>query len=339
MLLAALLILGGILTIRTDGSIQTSSSINIDGSLPLLAVITDDKQITELAAREQAHIDIELTATLRPVRKSKMLLGEISSPALAHKDGLPNSSQTKSPPQSLNIKDNPQSFQAKDKVQHNNSKGVPVLMYHSISYEKGNELKVPVENFRAQMEYLKESGFTTLTMNQLWDFFANNAPLPEKPIVLTFDDGYKDNYTDAFPIMKEFGMKGTIYVITGTIDKNSAYITSEQIREMHEYGLDMDSHTVNHEDLSSLSYAKQYETVKNAKDTLEDLLNKEVKSFAYPYGKYNGNTIKAVRAAGYKMAFTTKGGFAEASDGMLTLDRVRINGSDSLEQFKKKIDK
>ncbi|MCJ7691048.1 MAG: polysaccharide deacetylase family protein, partial [Clostridiaceae bacterium] len=94
------------------------------------------------------------------------------------------------------------------KVKHND-KGIPVLMYHAIGYEKGNTARVPKENFKEQMKYLKDNGYVTLTLDEAYDFFSNNKPIPEKSVVLTFDDGYVDNYVEALPILKEFGFKAT----------------------------------------------------------------------------------------------------------------------------------
>jgi len=81
-------------------------------------------------------------------------------------------------------------------------KGLPVLMYHSIGYEKGNTVRLPKEKFKEQMHYLKNNDYITLSLNEAYDFFVSNKPIPEKALVLTFDDGYLDNYTEALPILK-----------------------------------------------------------------------------------------------------------------------------------------
>ena len=134
-----------------------------------------------------------------------------------------------------------------------NDKSVPVLMYHSIDYEKGNELRVPKEVFREQMNFLKQKGYTTLTLNELYNFFINNKPVPDKAIVITFDDGYKDNFENAFPVLKELGFNATVFVITSTVDTDKNYLTSKQLKEMDANGIDIESHTVNHEQLDKLT--------------------------------------------------------------------------------------
>ncbi|EDS78171.1 polysaccharide deacetylase family protein [Clostridium botulinum C str. Eklund] len=217
-----------------------------------------------------------------------------------------------------------------------NDKGVPVIMYHSIKYEKDNCVRLPKENFEKQIKYLKDNNYTTLTLDELYDFFEKNIPIPKKSVVLTFDDGYKDNYDTAYPILKKYGFKATVFVITNCIGTGE-YLTEEQLKEMDKNGFDVESHTANHETLTELSYDKQYETVAKSKERLEKLLNKKVKYIAYPCGKYNNDTVKAVENAGYKMAVTTDGRWSDKSDGIFTLDRVFISGFHNMNTFKERI--
>lgn len=213
-----------------------------------------------------------------------------------------------------------------------NNKAIPVLMYHSIDYQEGNELRVPKEKFREQMQYLKDNEYTTLSLDEAFDFFKNNKPIPKKSVVITFDDGYEDNYVNAYPILKEFGQRAVIFVISSTVDHGS--LTSDQLKEMQKNGIDIQSHTVNHDQLDILSYDKQYKTLKDSRESLEIILNKKVKYISYPFGKYNKNTFKAAKDAGYEMAFTTKGGFSQINNGIMQLNRLRINASMSIAQFK-----
>lgn len=218
-----------------------------------------------------------------------------------------------------------------------NDKGIPVLMYHSIDYEKGNELRIPKEKFKEQMSLLKEKGYTTLTLDELYEFFVNNKPVPEKSIVITFDDGYVDNYNNAYPVLKEFNFNAVIFVITDNVDKIKNYLTSDQIVELTNNGIEVQSHTVSHEKLSTLNYNKQLETLKNSKEFLENLLDKQISYIAYPYGNWNDNTIKAVRESNYKMAFTTSGTWSDKSDGIYTLDRVYISNNFDMNEFCRRI--
>jgi len=215
--------------------------------------------------------------------------------------------------------------------------GVPVLMYHSIGVEKGNPIRMPKEQFETEMKYIKDSGYTTLTLKELYDYFENKVPVPEKSIVITLDDGYEDNYTEAFPILKKYDLKATIFVVTSTIDKNPNCLTSEQLKELDKTGIEIESHTLTHRDLDSLSYNDQYKELNDSKSFLENLLGRSIDYLAYPTGKYNENTVKAAKAAGYKMAFTTNGRWSDKSDGILTLDRVYISTFHSMSVFKDRL--
>jgi len=219
----------------------------------------------------------------------------------------------------------------------NNDKSVPVLMYHSIGFEKGNELRVPVERFTEQMKFLKDNGYTTLSLDELYDFFNNNKPIPSKSVVITFDDGYADNYTNAYPVLKELGLKATMFVITSTIDKNSGYLNSSQLKEMQNNKISIESHTVNHVELDKIPYAKQLDTLKKSKDMIENILDNKVYYICYPVGKWNNDTLKAAKQAGYKMGFTTKNSLSNKANGLYTLNRVRINASYGITTFKKVI--
>lgn len=218
-----------------------------------------------------------------------------------------------------------------------NDKSVPVLMYHSIDYEKGNELRVPKEKFREQMQYLKDNGYTTLTFDELYDFLVNNKPVPEKSVVITFDDGYEDNYQNAYPILKQFGFNATIFMITNTVDNEKPFLTSQQLKEMEQSGIDIESHTLAHDQLDKLPYDKQVATLKGAKQFIEKTLNKQTKYIAYPFGKWNSDTIKALKATGYTMAFTTIGGWADKDQGMYTLHRVYISANYGINEFKRRL--
>lgn len=216
------------------------------------------------------------------------------------------------------------------------SRSIPVLMYHSVAYEKNNPVRIPQEKFKEQMKYLKDNGYSTLSLDDLYSYFEEGVSVPAKSVVLTFDDGYEDNYKNAYPILKEYGFKASIFMITGSIDKKS-YLTSSELKELDENGISIESHTVTHCKLQELSYDEQLKEFKNSKETLEKLLNKKVIYAAYPYGSYNKDTIKAAKDAGYTMAFTTDGRWSGKEDGLLTLDRVYISGFFNLDTFKERI--
>jgi len=219
-----------------------------------------------------------------------------------------------------------------------NDKIIPALMYHSIADgQEANSAVVPVGVFKQQMQYLKDNGYTTLSLDELYDFIQNNKPVPEKSLVITFDDGYADNYTNAFPILKEMGFRANIFVIPSFTDKPGPYLNSKQLKEMDKNGISIESHTVNHEKLGELTADKQLETLTHSKQMLEAILNKKIKYIAYPFGSYNSFTVEEARKAGYTMAFTTNDGWAGKNTDVLLLNRVFVNSLKGMDQFMERL--
>ena len=201
--------------------------------------------------------------------------------------------------------------------------GVPVLYYHSVDQNADNEVTITPEMLEKQLKYINDNKFTTITIRELYDYLKNNKPIPEKSIVITFDDGYMNNYTEAFPILKDLNMKATIFCVGNSLD-GSYYLSHEAIKEMSDYGIDIESHTVNHVHLDTLSYDEQLLELKKSKKILENITGKEVLSIAYPFGDYNTDTVKAAKQAGYSLGFTTNLGLSDRSDNIFELDRIYI---------------
>lgn len=214
---------------------------------------------------------------------------------------------------------------------------IPVLMYHSIATEKGNGLRVPTDMFKQQMQYLKDNNYEPITLDELYNDMENGKKIKNGAVVITFDDGYEDNYKNAYPILKEYGFKATIFVITSFTDKGDIFLKSDELKEMEANGIDIESHTVNHDKLPLLSYKSQLKTFTDSKKYLEKVLSKKVDYIAYPFGQYNSNTLKAAKTAGYKMAFTTSGRWAGKSNGIYKLNRVYVDSLFSMETFKERL--
>lgn len=215
----------------------------------------------------------------------------------------------------------------------NDNRGIPVLYYHSVKESADNEVTITPEMLRAELKYIYDQGYVTLTMSQLKAYILNNSPIPEKSILITFDDGYMDNYYNAFPILKEFNMVATIFCITSELD-GSYYLSKEAIKEMSTYGIDIQSHTVNHPHLNKMTYDKQLLELTESKKTLEAITGKEIDSIAYPFGDFNSDSVKAAKEAGYTLGFTTKRGLSDRSDNPLTLDRIYISSKYDMTTFK-----
>lgn len=194
------------------------------------------------------------------------------------------------------------------------------------------------ENLDAQMAWLAQNGYTTVTLQDLLYHLNLGWPLPEKPIILTFDDGYRDAYENAFPILKRYGLVGTFFIITDRVTYGeTSYATWDQIAEMHNAGMDIQSHTRTHPDLRGLSEEQLLWQILGSKEAIETRIGKQVRFFCYPSGRYDANAIRALEQYGFWAAVTTEYGATHYSEAPFTLKRLRIRGTDTLESFVDKV--
>jgi len=214
-------------------------------------------------------------------------------------------------------------------------------MYHYISDPPPDadsirrDLSVSPRDFEAQLAYLKAAGYTSITLGDLVGYLLMGNPLPPKPVLLTFDDGYIDNFLYAFPLLRQYGYSGTFFVITQLLDEHNAnYMSWEQVQLMAENGMAIESHSVSHEDLRTLGAAELKWQVQASREALEAHLHKPVRFFAYPFGHYNQTIIRAVQGAGYVAAVTTEAGVQHSAAALYGLDRIRIHGGTDLVKFK-----
>ena len=199
---------------------------------------------------------------------------------------------------------------------------ITALNYHKID-NMNISLSVLPEDFDRQIAYLKEQGYNSINTDQLYDYMTNGTPLPENPILITFDDGYEDNYQYAYPILKKYGFTGTIFIITDLVGKPN-YLTWEQLKEMKANGMNFQSHTVSHKSMTELGEAQLREELVNSKKILDEQLSQDTKFMAYPTGTYNLYIAKLVKDAGYKGAFTIKYGNIDKASNIYALERVPI---------------
>jgi len=211
---------------------------------------------------------------------------------------------------------------------------VPVLMYHSIGEEKNNDAVISRERFAEQMEFLSREKFTTLTLDELYDYLSEKKPLPPKPVVLTFDDGYRDTYETAFPILKKYGLKSTLFVIASEIGQR---LTLEELKTMKAGGMEIMSHSFTHNELGAMTPKQQAEEIIKSKQKLDSLLGQETRYFCYPNGSYNAETFRLLRENGFKLAVTINPGWVKPGDDLLTLQRVWIGNEIHLRYFEERI--
>ena len=225
---------------------------------------------------------------------------------------------------------------------------IPILFYHKINYPhpeaKIRELYVTPENFQRQMRYLKWRGYKPITLCKLVNGLNLKEQLPSKPIVLTFDDGYEDNYTYAFPVLKKLGFTATVFLITRDIGSSSGWSDSEEtvkepllswdkIKEMSDYGIDFQSHTHTHPSLIKLDKKRIKEEILTSKEIIEQKLKKKVDFLCYPYGHFNSQIKQILKEAGYKGAVTTKRGIVKEPDDLYSLKRIGIKAKHGILTF------
>ena len=209
---------------------------------------------------------------------------------------------------------------------------LPILMYHAIHVMDPSEaansgLIVDPETFESHLKALKEAGYYTLSPAEAYKALTENV-LPEnkKVVWLTFDDSLKDFYTQAYPILQKYQMKATNNVITGFVQAGREDIlTLDEIKEMKKNGMSFEDHTVNHPDLSVSSADAQNSELQDSKEYLDRNLSQTTTTVAYPSGRYSETTLQLAEKLGYKMGLTTNNGLASLSDGLLSLNRVRVN--------------
>ncbi len=215
-----------------------------------------------------------------------------------------------------------------------NVRGVAVLVYHSVG-DKDSLISTPTEMFRKQMEYLKKERIDVLSLEELYDRLVGPDPLPNNCAVITFDDGFEGVYQNAFPILKEFGFPATMFVVTGSVGKEMGWerlegipahclSTWDELREMDENGIDIQTHGVTHSFMTELSETELAAEVDDSMRAIEEHLNKKVEFLAYPYGYYDPSTIKVLKECGIKGAVTGTFGKVRKGDDLYALGRVGI---------------
>ena len=217
---------------------------------------------------------------------------------------------------------------------------VPILMYHYIRVPPdpgadrlGYNLSVAPQEFARQMDYLAQEGFHPVTLAQLQGYLEGTAALPDRPVVLTFDDGYADLYTEAFPVLRQHNFRAVAYIVSGFVGAAGRNVTPEQVKEMDAYGIEIGAHTFSHADLTKLGAEQLAAEVAGSKAQLEALVGHPVTAFCYPAGRFNQTVIDAVQAAGFSSATTTQEGVTHGLADRYTWSRVRVSGGESQADF------
>lgn len=221
---------------------------------------------------------------------------------------------------------------------------VPVLMYHRINELTPREAKSPLmrdltvapSEFERQMRYLVDRGFTLLPAREVEAAVREGRELPEKAVAVTMDDGYKDNFERAFPVLRRYGLPATIFLVTSTIGR-PARLSWDEVLLMQRERIGYGSHTVTHADLTLLPLARLDWELQESRRVLEERLVERVTAVAYPAGWYNRRVAARAEAAGYLAGWKKGGGPVQPGDDLYLLPRIRVRGCTTLEDFARKV--
>jgi len=216
-------------------------------------------------------------------------------------------------------------------------RGIPILAYHEIGPlgEGDSALFIEPDKFRRQIQYLEEQGYSSITLRQLHAHYTEGRELPPRAVVLTFDDGYRGIYEHAWPILREFGFVGVLFV-TEYLDK-AGYMTDSQVAALVAHGFELGNHSRTHTDLRTKTSAGLRAEVLDFKQELETRFDVSVVSFSYPMGYFDQQVVDAVKEGGHLIGVTTIQGHARAEQGLLTLHRVPIFRFDTMDSFARKL--
>ena len=224
--------------------------------------------------------------------------------------------------------------------------GVSILMYHKIGAPPADsrleKLWVSAKKFEAQMEYLKRKGYEVITFKDLADDLVKDG---RKKVIITFDDGYRNNYTEAFPLLKKYGFRAVFYVVSATVGKKNLWhdadveepiemMGARELREMTAAGMEIGGHTVSHKNLDRVEAGEAEREISENKNELEKLTGEKIISFSYPYGGFNDKVKQIVEQAGYRYAVIIKQGKnAFPFTDNFSVKRLLVRGEESLFDF------
>jgi peptidoglycan/xylan/chitin deacetylase (PgdA/CDA1 family) len=217
--------------------------------------------------------------------------------------------------------------------------GVPVLMYHLVSEDVPfgfRRYTVTPRQFGGHVRTLTRLGCQSISPGELWAAHHLGRPLPPRPVVITFDDGFQDCLRHAAPVLYAAGLRATMYVVAGLLGGTSRWmapegldlplVTSAQARELEQAGIECQSHALTHKRLAELEASEIAHELSVSRRVLEDELGHEVRHLAYPHGSLDERVTAAAGEAGYLSAFTTRPGKVLPNDDALALPRVNVDG-------------
>jgi peptidoglycan/xylan/chitin deacetylase (PgdA/CDA1 family) len=200
---------------------------------------------------------------------------------------------------------------------------IPILVYHHVVPDHApGVLFVTPDEFEQHLRFLSDNGYQSVSFADLADSLEYSLPLPERPVILSFDDGWENQFEYGFPLLQKYGFGATFYIVSGYVDHQN-FMTTDQLQAMMAAGMTIGCHSHTHPALSSLGTgARLKDEVAGSKAWLEDHFGIAIDTFAYPYGAYNTAVAAAVKATGYRTARTVDTGTRATADNLMTLPAV-----------------
>ncbi len=223
---------------------------------------------------------------------------------------------------------------------------IPILMYHSVDDSLAAACVHP-EHFEQQLAYLKRVGYQAIDLDVVFSYMTEGGALPLKPVVITFDDGYRDNLKNAFPILKKYNMRATIFLATGYLGHSNGWCAADGVtqrplmtwKEVNEAAkeslLSFQPHTCSHPKLTKIPVPQVREELVRSKLIIEDKLGRSCHHFAYPYGDFNEIVRSIVEEVGFRTACSVRWGRNQRGDDLFALYRIGIRNQDKLSNFKR----
>jgi peptidoglycan/xylan/chitin deacetylase (PgdA/CDA1 family) len=224
-------------------------------------------------------------------------------------------------------------------VDRAHNRPVPILMYHVIAAPPSGaaypQLFVRPADFAGEMRWLARRRYHAVTLRSVYDYWVRGTPLPARPIVITFDDGYLSDHTRAMPVLSRLHWPGVLNLKVRNLESNLA-LPPWRVRALIAAGWEIDAHTITHPDLTHVGEKQLWNEVYGSRVAIKRRFRVRVDFFCYPSGRYDARVVAAVRRAGYLGATTTNYGLARPSE-LYTLARIRVNGSDRITGFARKL--
>lgn len=217
--------------------------------------------------------------------------------------------------------------------------GARILTYHSVRPDGAGPRSsyVHPDHFAQQMAWLAESGRVVVSLSQLAGQLEAGLPVPDQWTCITFDDGYLDNFEHAFPVLRQHQFPATIFLITAKIDRDEAFLTSEQICHMQEFGITFGGHTVDHVSLSTVNSSEARRQIAESGHQVRLITGRPAEHFCYPFGHWHSDVERHVVEAGYRTCCTEQAGPVSSGSNQFRLRRAGILGTDSLHDFALKV--